>query len=302
MHPFELYWSSFPLLISLSLGRPHRHQYAVTIVREYLSLLKNSKLTMSNSSKEKIVADLKQAKAEGQLRSEKIREIVRSAVSQAASEVQEGSTEIRTLVKEAVGATIGALKEKGGEIQELQEEIAASIKGAIEGITTSKRQSISKSQAEVKKLQQQIEAEEEELENNVNIVMKDLEEVGRENTEQIKDAIDSAIVTLQNSEEVALMKKRYAQLRTKMAILQANLADRYGDSFDDIKNHLDDAKSWYDRAKNNPEVLKDKVEDKQQEFDKKLGEAGSAVAKKEKQMKQILSDLWKSINDQIDGK
>ena len=252
---------------------------------------------MSNPSKDKIVADLQKAKEEGQLRSEKIREIVRSALSQAALEVKEGSSEVRGLVKDAVGATISVLKEKGGGIQE---EIAASITGAIEGITSRERQSISQSQAEVKKLQQQIEVEEEELEKNVDIAMKDLEDMGSENTEQVKKAIDSAIVALKNSEEVSLMKKRYAQLRAKLAIVQANLADRYGDSFDDVKNHLDDAKSWYDRAKNDPEVFTEKVEGKRVEFERKLGEAGIAVAKKEKQLKQVLKDLWKSINDLID--
>lgn len=254
---------------------------------------------MDNSSKDKILADLKQAKSEGQLRSEKIREIVRSAVSEAASEAKEGSSEIRGLVKEAVAATISTLKEKGGEIQE---EIAATIAGAIEGLTSRERQSISKNQAEVKKLQQQIDTEEEELENNVNIVIKDLEDVGRENTEQIKDAINSAVVNLQNTEEVALMKKRYAQLRAKLAVVQANLADRYGDSFDDVKGHLDDANFWYDRTKNDPENVTGKVEEKRQEVEKKLGEAGSAVAKKERQIKQILKDLWKSISEQIDSK
>ena len=59
---------------------------------------------MSDSRKERIIADLQQAKQTGQLKTENIREIVKNAIAQTISEVQEGKTEIVGLVKDAIAA------------------------------------------------------------------------------------------------------------------------------------------------------------------------------------------------------
>lgn len=249
---------------------------------------------MTNSSKDRIIADLQKAKAEGQIRSEKIREIVSSAVSEAASEFKEGSGEIRSLVKEAVSATINVFKEKGGEIQE---ELTATIQGAIEGINRAKRQAIGKGQVEVKQLQDQINSEEEKLQNDIDSTLDDIVEIGKDKSEEIKSALNSAVNTIKDSEEVSLMKKRYAQLQAQLAIVKANLAERYGECYENVKQHLDEAKHWYEQAQKNPEVFTDKVEAKRKDFEAKLGEAGTAVAKKEEKVKQFLRELWKSLND-----
>ena len=249
---------------------------------------------MTNVSKDKIVADLQKAKVEGELRSEKIREIVSSAVSEAASEFKEGSVEIRSLVKESVLATINVLKEKGGEIQE---ELTATIQGAIEGLSRAKRQTIGKNQAEMKQLQGKINSEEEQLQHDIDLALDDVIEVGKDKTEEIKSAVNSAVHNIKDSEEVALMKKRYAQLQAQLAIVKANLAERYGDSYENVKQYLDEANSWYEEAKKNPEKFTSQVEDKRREFETKLGEAGTAVAKKEQKVKQFLRELWKSLND-----
>lgn len=94
-----------------------------------------------------------------------------------------------------------------------------------------------------------------------------------------------------------MLQKRYAQLKAKLAVLQANLASRYEGQYDEVKQYLDDAKSWYEKAKEDPEVFTDKVTQKREEFENKLGEAGSALAKKEKQVKQLLKELWHSIGE-----
>jgi len=52
-------------------------------------------------------------------------------------------SDIRLIVKDAVSAVIENLQEKGGDIKE---EITASIEGAIEGISSWRRQSINKIQ------------------------------------------------------------------------------------------------------------------------------------------------------------
>jgi len=87
-------------------------------------------LAMLSQLKGHITTDLKQAKEAGQMRAERIREIVQSAVSQAAAEFKLGSSDIFLIVKNAISAVSENLPEKGGETQE---EIAASIEGAIEG-------------------------------------------------------------------------------------------------------------------------------------------------------------------------
>ena len=93
------------------------------------------------------------------------------------------------------------------------------------------------------------------------------------------------------------MQKRYAQLKAQLAVVQANLANRYGESYDNVSQYLDEAKTWYEIAKENPEFFTEKVEEKQAEFEQKLGEAGTAIARKEREVKRILQELWKSITE-----
>jgi hypothetical protein len=39
------------------------------------------------------------------------------------------------------------------------------------------------------------------------------------------------------------------------------------------------------------------VKQKHQQFEDKLGEAGTTLAKKERQMKQVLRELWQSVTE-----
>ena len=60
---------------------------------------------------------LQQAKQRGQLRADKIKEIVKLAVSESALEVKEGRKEISALVQNAVTAVIETFQEEsGGEV------------------------------------------------------------------------------------------------------------------------------------------------------------------------------------------
>ena len=259
----------------------------------------NSDIAMPNSIKTKITDDLQKAKQEGKLRTERIREIVQAAVSQTSSEFKEGSGEIREIVKEAISTIIDSFKEKGGEIKE---EITASIEGVIDGITHAKRSSIAKTQAELKQLQAQIDAEETELQDQIDNALADIEETGKDTSPHIKASIESAINSLKDSEEVSLMKKRYAQLQAQLAVLQANLSARYGERYEDVKKYLDDAKTWYERSQPKAEAAAEQVKQKRIEFETKLGEAGAALARKEQRVKQLLQELWHSITDSSDGK
>jgi hypothetical protein len=244
---------------------------------------------MSESTKNKIATNLQQAKQEGQLRAEKIREIVKTAIAQAVAELKEGSAEIRYLAKDALSATIETFQEKS---EDLKEEITASIEGVVEGISSAKQKTISEKQTELKQLEGTIEVEEARLQQEIDKTLIDIEAESVNQSEQIKTAIKSAVDTIRNSEEAALLQKRYAQLRTQIAVVQANLANRYGERYEDVKQYLDEAKTWYERAKEDPEVFTEPVKQKRAEFEEKLGAAGTAIAKKERTIKRAA--MWLS--------
>jgi hypothetical protein len=249
---------------------------------------------MANNIKDKIQADLQQAKQTGQLRTEKIREIVKAAVSQVASEFKEGSSEIRNLVKEAVSAVIENLQDKGAEIKE---EVTASIEGAIEGANSKRHEAIVKTQSELKQLQARLDNEEEQIQQEVDVILAEMEETGREKTAETKSVIDSAVNTIKNSEEVSLLKKRYAQLQSQLAIVRANLAARHGGRSEEVKDYLDEAKNWYDQARPQAEAVAAQVEQKRYQLEDKLGEAGTSIAKKELQIKHTLRELLLAAAD-----
>lgn len=247
--------------------------------------------------REQIKSELATAKAAGQLRSERIREIVQTAISQTksqiATELKAGSNDIRTVVKDTVGSVSESLQEKGSEIKE---EITAAIEGVIEGFSSRRRQTIVKNQAEVKQLQAQIDTEEEELQKEIDRLLVDVEEAGNESSPNIKASIASAINNFKNSEEFALLKKRYAQLQAQAAILRANLAARYGGRYEEIKEHLDEAKNWYNQSRTKSETGVDQAEQKrsQLQLEESLREAGEALGKKERQLRNILSNLLRT--------
>jgi hypothetical protein len=249
---------------------------------------------MSNSDKNRIIAALEKAKQEGQLRVEKIREIVKNAVSQSLLEEKEGRAEISSLMQDAVNATLETFQDKSGEIRE---EITATIEGAIEGIKSIRRQEIAGDREKIQQLEVKLDSDREQLQQEIDGALVKLKETQQERSEKVKAAVEEAINTVLNSEEVALLQKRYAQLKAQLAVVQANLAERYGDRYEEVKHYLDDAKTWYEKAKNDPEVFTDRVDRQRIEFEQKLGEAGVAIAQKEKQLKHILQELWKALTE-----
>lgn len=257
---------------------------------------------MTNPVKDRITEDLKQAKTVGQLRSDRIREIIRSALMQVQSEVKEGSSELRALVKEAFSAATTGIQTSG---QEAKEEIQASIEGIIDGITSARRTAISQTEAEVKRLQAKLEAQEEELEQQLDSGIAGIRDASKEAPSMLRKQIEDAIDSIQNSEEVSLLKKRYAQLQAQAAILRANLSARSETYYDQAQTHLEDAKGWYKKARPKAEELKGQADERFAQLDQKIGEAGTALARREHKVRQILSDLLRQASDAIrddDGK
>lgn len=249
---------------------------------------------MAESRKEKIVENLQQAKQAGQLKTENIRDIVKTAVIEAGAEVKSGRKEIATLIQEAIAAVVEIYQDKKGEIKE---EVAASIEGAIEGVSSAKREAITSTQSEIQTLQIKVESEEAQLQSEIDGVLEDIQTESKDSSERVKTAIKDAVKGLEDSEEVELLQKRYAQLKAQLAIIQANLASRYGESYGNVNQYLDEAKTWYEKAKDDPEVFTGRIEEKQQEFEEKLGKTGVAIARRERQVKQLLKELWKSVSE-----
>ncbi|PSF37998.1 histidine kinase [Aphanothece hegewaldii CCALA 016] len=249
---------------------------------------------MANTTKEEITEALEKAKAEGKLRTEKIREIIQNAVAQAKLEVKEGSSEVKTLVTDSLSAVIDSYKGKGNE---LKDEITASIEGIIRGINSSKRQTIAQTQDEIKQLESQIDAEEIAIQKEVEVILDEVQQTSNQQPIEIKKTIDSVVENFKNSEELAILQKSYAQLKSQLAVLQANLAEKYGDQGGDVKKYLEEAKIWYEKTKENPDQFNSQIQQKQKEFEDKLSKAGSTVARKEQEIKHILQDLWKSISE-----
>ncbi|MBC7825372.1 MAG: histidine kinase, partial [Candidatus Parcubacteria bacterium] len=69
--------------------------------------------------------------------------------------------------------------------------------------------------------------------------------------------------------------------------------------YDRAQDHLEDAKTWYQQARPKAEVAKEQADQKVSELEDKLGEAGSALAKRERQVRSLLRDLLKQATDSL---
>ncbi|MEL6928039.1 MAG: histidine kinase [Cyanobacteria bacterium J06600_6] len=249
---------------------------------------------MSDSKQERIVADLQKAKETGTLKAEKIREIIKQAVAEAAVEVKSGRTEIATLVRDAIAAVTETVKESGGE---LKEEVNASIQGVVDGISEARRQKIADAQSEIITLEAQVVEDEQKLQSEIDEALSQVKLESDAQPDKVKEAISEAILNISTSDEFAILQKHYARLKAQTAVLQANLANRYGEQYGEVGKYLDDAKAWYDKAKEDPEVFTEPAKRKRAEFEEKLGSAGGAVARKEKQVKELLKELWQEVRE-----
>ncbi|BAZ45103.1 signal transduction histidine kinase LytS [Chondrocystis sp. NIES-4102] len=249
---------------------------------------------MSDSRKERIISDLQQAKQTGELKTEKIRAIVKNAIAQTISEYKEGRSEIVNLVQDAIAAVTETFQEKSGEVKE---EVTASIQGAIDGISEARRQKIAETQSEITTLEAKVVEQEQELQEDIDNALANVKTQSETQPDKTKQAIVEAVTTITNSEEFALLQKHYARLKAQTAVLQANLANRYGAQYEEVNKYLEEAKVWYEKAKEDPDNFSEPIKRKRAEFETKLGATGGAVARKEKQVKQLLKELWHEVRE-----
>lgn len=248
--------------------------------------------------KEKLAEDLQKAKAEGQLRTERIKEIVKEAVSSTVTEFKEGASQVREIIADVMATVVENLKDR-----EIKDEIVASVQGAIEGLSDKKRQGILQAREEVRQLEDKIDLREREIEEEIDSVLVNIESSENQNGNDPKTTIAAAIKAIRESEEVALMQKRYAQLQAQLSVLKANIEARYGENYGEVQTYLvnkylEDAKNWYRESQKWAQTESEKswLEAKQADFERKTGEVGSALARKERQVLRILKELWASVS------
>jgi hypothetical protein len=253
---------------------------------------------MSTNVKERITEDLQKAKAEGGLRAGRIREIVKTAVAQTIQEFKLGSGEIGTIVKDAIG-TIA--EQTSASATEAQENIAASVEGAIDGVRQSKQEAIDVAHETVDHLQAEIAVEEQQIEAEVNRALVELENSKDETTAQFKSIIDAAIKAIRDREGFPFLEQQYVRLKQQLTVLDAKLADRYGEKYAQVKQRLEDAKAWYEETRIKAEASDEPlpVDQKQIEVEARASQAGTVIAQKEQQIKQRVKAYLQSIIDRL---
>ncbi len=247
---------------------------------------------MTDSVKDRITNDLQTAKSAGNLRAERIRDIVQSAVSQAVVELKEGSGEIRLVVQDAISAVIETLGEKG---KAAKEDVTASIEGVLAGISEVRRDEIVQTQSQVQQLQAELDEAEDKLEIEVEEALTEIAATSEKTPSTLNVMIEEVIKAVKDREELDFFKQQYAKLKAQLAILDANLAARYGERYEEVKQHLEKAKILYDNAKvKMADGGVNPIEQKQVEFESKMGEVGAALASKEQKIKHLLKELWQT--------
>jgi len=59
---------------------------------------------------------------------------------------------------------------------------------------------------------------------------------------------------------------------------------------------IDEAKTWYNRTRTQVEPIVGEAEQKRSQLEDKLGDAGTALAKRERRIRQILSELYSAAD------
>jgi uncharacterized phage infection (PIP) family protein YhgE len=246
---------------------------------------------MPQSIKEQIAADLAKAKTEGGLRSDRIRAIFKQAIAAAAGEVRGGGSEIRHIARDAIATAFDQLKGSTAE----EEDIRASIEGTVEGIVAPQQDAIAATQAQMQQLQEQIDQAEAALQNDVEAALDEIDSADRSRVGLSQPWVQKTTKAIRDTEGLDSLMEQYAKLKAQLAVLDANLAARYGERYDEVKTYLDQAKTWYDEARIRAEIKGvTPVQESLSDFETKLSELGVVAAKKERQIKRKLRELWES--------
>lgn len=257
---------------------------------------------MVNSSvsiQQELSEHIQQSKLEGTLQPDRLREIIRSTALRAAADFRGGSLEVYALTKELMTQMVELLQDRP---QDLQENLVAVIEGMIEGFSWGKREAIAGFQTQIERLQTQTDHQERALQDQTDQILNTVELVVKHSDNHAQTALKAAVDTLRTTEAMTTMRQRYPQLRLQLAILKANLIAGYGEHYHEIKKHLEEAKFWYKEVQDqSSHALQEKtpgLEHHQTEFEKTLEQIEAALAHKERQVQQLLAELWHRVADQ----
>jgi len=131
-----------------------------------------------------------------------------------------------------------------------------------------------------------------------------------DNVKEAKGKLDALIIhteerlqgygtRIRETEEVGLLRKRYAQLEAQAVLLKAQLAAEKEATYDQAQAYLDEAKAWYARAK---EEAGEEVSQKIADIEKYIDETRVSLKKKTKEAPQEIADLLKRAAEIIEGK
>jgi len=249
---------------------------------------------MTYSVKEKVVENLQKAKQEGNLRIDRIREIVKSAVAQALIELKAGSGEIQTIAKDAVSGVTEVVKEKG---ESAKDEVVASIEGAIEGISGVTREQLAQRKAQLDVMQAELQAEEQVLDAEINTALVELENSTETSNVSLKSLIQAAVASIRDRQFTQL-KQQYVHLQTQLGYVDEKLAERYGDRYAEVKHQLENAKTWYEANKSKVEAGEPNlVDQKQTQWSETAADVGTKAAHFEDRVKhQIKTWLYQTAD------
>ena len=110
-------------------------------------------------------------------------------------------------------------------------------------------------------------------------------------TEELLQAYGTRV---RESEEMGLLRKRYAQLEAQASLLKARLATEKEATYEQAHYYLDEAKVWYARAKCE---AKEGVDQRIDAIEKQIDDAKLTVKKKAKEARQGITDLLNRAAD-----
>jgi len=99
---------------------------------------------------------------------------------------------------------------------------------------------------------------------------------------------------VRESEEMGLLRKRYAQLEAQASLLKARLATEKEATYEQAHYYLDEAKVWYARAKCE---AREGVDQRIAAIEKQIDDAKVTVKKKAKEARQGITDLLNRAAD-----
>jgi len=113
------------------------------------------------------------------------------------------------------------------------------------------------------------------------------------------ETLDSYGTRIRESEEIDLLRKRYAQLEAQAALMKARIAAEKEETYEQAQAYLEDARTWYAISKSR---AKKAGLHRLEEMDKGIDAAKTTLKEKGRQARKRLSDLLMQAADMIEVK